>query len=502
MVSGEDALQARWSDALETARRAGFERFWVGYAIDGGDSDQWLYFDRHSTIYAGEGTIMSGHIRFGGSPSGISTGGVRLSPLFGARPPQDLAVLLSFVSGSGRPALDRLHLSSYAIPVHFGGLPVLWLGDADDAESVPLLRGYFDRTVSRNLRDDSLSVIGAHRDSRVVVPMLTQWLQGGEPDDLRASAAEWLGYHPDPAALTALARAARQDRSSRVRAEAAESVGDVDLPAASDTLIALARTLQDHAARMEAVESLGERQEEQALEALRDLVRSDPSVEVQQKAVETLGDRHEEGATQLLKQTAESHPRRDVRLQALETVADAAPPEEAMAFLDQVAQQDASVDIQRAAVEALGDIDDPRARRLLLEIAQQHPRYEVRMAAVETLGESAAPAEAFDALIRIAGTDPHPDVQATAVETLGELEDERVPAALKTLAESAGRREVRFRALETLGDLDNGAGIDAVVEILRATQDREMQRKALEVLGDSDHPRAISVLEELIRRPR
>lgn len=492
MMGGEGALDARWASALETARRAGFERFWVGYAVEGGSQEQWLYFDRHSPLFAGEGSILSGHIRVGGSPTGLSTGGVPLSALFGARSPGDLAVLLSFTNAGGRPVLDRVHLSSYVIPVHFSGQPVLWLGDAPDAESVPLMRGYFDQTSNRDLRYDLVSVIGAHADSRVVVPLLTQWVRSSEPEELRADAAEWLGYHPDPAALAELARAARQDRSSRVRAEAAESVGDLQLEAAADTLIALARTLQDHGARLEAVESLGARDEQRALDALLELIRSDASLDVQREAVETLGERKDDQSMRHLKDVALSHPRRDVRMEALETIADAAPPEEATALLQGVAQQDQSVDVQRAAVQALGNIDDPAARRLLLEFAQRHPRYEVRMEAVETLGQSEAPAEVFDALVRIARTDPHPDVQVEAVETLGQLDDERVSGALEAIIRDHPRVEAQTQGVEALGDRhdhDPGA-LDRVAAIASSHPRVEVRIEAVETYAEHAEPDA------------
>jgi len=180
------------------------------------------------------------------------------------------------------------------------------------------------------------------------------------------------------------------------------------------------------------------------------LIRSDLSLEVQREAVETLGDLEGGRGIPFLKETAESHPRRDVRREALETMAEAAPPDEAMALLSKVAQQDQSVDIQRAAVEALGNIDDPAARRLLLEIAQQHPRYEVRMEAVETLGELEDPrvSAALEEIIR-----DHPRVEARveAVQTVADhAEPEAAVRFLKPLAQGADRQEVRWEALEAL----------------------------------------------------
>ncbi|HEX9582421.1 MAG TPA: HEAT repeat domain-containing protein [Gemmatimonadales bacterium] len=509
--TGGGALQERWDRAAALARRQGFAGFWMGYTVSG-DADRfgWLYFDRHSPIVTADGSTITGHLRFRGEPEGLVFGGLSLSRLAGDRPPDDMALLFGFVVRNGGAALDRVHAGNVIFPVRFDRRAVLWLGDAADEASVALVRRLYAETAPAELKRDLVAMVGVHADSPVVLPALIGWLQGNEPPDTRTEAAEWLSAHPDPQALAALARAARTDRASTVRAEAAEAVGDMELPAAADTLVVLARTLTDRNARAEAVEALGARSENLALDALVGIARDDPSADIQLEAVETLGDLTDQRGVPALVDIADSHVRREARSEALETLADVAAPAQALEVLSRVAQGDPDTDVQRAAVEALGQLDDPAARRLLMEIARTHPRSEVRVEAVETLHEAAPPDEAFHLLQGVAREDPHVDVQREAVETLGEVHHDAVEqgmtgtadAILEALRDFAGshpRGDVMIEAVETLGELADERAVNALIEIAERHPRSDVQMEAVQTLGEVEQvERAVAVLERLI----
>ena len=53
-----------------------------------------------------------------------------------------------------------------------------------------------------------------------------------------------------------------------------------------------------------------------------------------------------------------------------------------------IARQDPVVEIQREAVETLGDLSDARGVPLLLDLARTHPDTGVRREAIETLGDT------------------------------------------------------------------------------------------------------------------
>ncbi|HXV86191.1 MAG TPA: HEAT repeat domain-containing protein, partial [Gemmatimonadales bacterium] len=504
-------LSQRWEQAAALARRQGYARFWIGYTITGNvDRFGWTYFDRYSPVITADGSTLSGHLRFRGEPEGLVFGGLSLNRLVGDRPAEDIALLFGYVMRNGRAELDRVHAGNVVFPVRFDRRAVLWLGHGEDEPSVALVRRLYGDAAPGEIKRDLVALVGVHAGSPAALSVLIPWLQGSEPEATRAEAAEWLAAHPDPGALAALARAARSDRASQVRAEAAEAVGDMDLPAATDTLIVLARTLVDRQARAEAVEALGQRAERPALDALVGIARNDPSPDIQLEAVETLGDFEDRRGVPALMELLESHPRQDARSEALETLAETAAADQALELIGRVAQNDRHPEVQLAAVEALGQLDDPAARRLLMDIARTHSRSDVRVEAVETLREVGAPDNVFHLLQSIARDDPSAEVQTEAVETMGEVHHDAVEQgltgtadaileALRELAVSHPRGDVMMEAVQTLGELADARAVDALIELAERHPRADVQLEAVETLGEVEQvERAAAVLERLI----
>ena len=123
-----------------------------------------------------------------------------------------------------------------------------------------------------------------------------------------------------------------------------------------------------------------------------------------------------------------------------------------------LAQEDASTEIQREAVETLGEVEDDRAVASSRSSRARIANSEVRREAVETFGESAPIEEALRVLRRIVDEDRDVDVQREAVETLSERDDRRVLAMLVEIAEKHRELDVQREATESLGELARDVG--------------------------------------------
>jgi beta-lactamase regulating signal transducer with metallopeptidase domain/HEAT repeat protein len=523
-------LADRWAWAQRQARTVGATGYWIGYTVKPpAGLDRMVYIDRQSMVF-GEGISMSG--RLFGDFRGLRFQGQPISALIASADTGSIKLLLEF-RGTGR--LARVHASSFVLPVDLGGHALLWLGAADDQSSLAILEPLYAREAPTvDLKKQVIDAIGIHGTSTLVVPALERHLAGGEPNQVRAAAAEWLGAHPVQPALLLLARLARTDRSSDVRREAAEAVGELKLPAATDTLIALARTLSDADARREAVEGLGERSDERARTALEAIARLDRQIDMQREAVETLGEFDGPRGIASLRDIARTHPSGDVRREAIETLGQTLAPADAVTFLADAARGDRDPDVQREAVETLGEVGTDAARAAVLAVAKTHPQPDVRGEAIETLGESWPSDETVDQLIQLARGDDDPDVQREAVETLGEIDGgiglgavveiamtHRHPdvrrEAVETVGEHAAPAEavkvlhdviandpssdVQEEALETLLELPDGVGIPAVIEVARSHKNPEIRREALKKLAESDDPRARAIFERALGNP-
>lgn len=491
-------LAQRWDWARAEARKLGRRTFWIGYTVQ---QPAWLdravYIDRETEVVGPDFTTRG---RLFGDFQGLVFRGVRLAPLVGATDSDDIALLFAYRNDqAGRPTLVRVHVASAYLPIDFAGGALLWLGGADDAQSLPIVEGLFATTAPADLKADLVAAAGIHGSSDVVVPLLTKWLTGSEATDVRAQAAEWLGFHPQPAAVRALARAARSDRSGDVRREAAEALGDNTLPAATDSAIAVARTADDPETRREAVEGLAQKSDDRALATLVLIARSDRSEDVQREAVEALGELSGGRGVSAVLELARTHPRPDVRREAVETLAEAMPTAQALTALQAIAVNDADPDVQREAVETIGDLGGSAGLAALTEILAKHPTDDVRREAVETIGEKWPTAETVRLLVGVGQSDRSVDVQREAVETLGEIGELGLPGVID-IARTHRHPDVRREAIETIAETATPAqALDVLAQIARRDTDPDVQREAVEALGQIHDDRAYTLLVEFAR---
>jgi HEAT repeat protein len=188
-----------------------------------------------------------------------------------------------------------VHLSSFVFPMSFGGLPLLWLGGATDAESIARIALLDRRTNNDELREELAGLVAAHTDAQAAVPVLEAWAQdGGRPNDVRAEAVEGLQHFSSPHVLSVLAGIARNDRDGRVRADAVEAIGELSEPAALDTLRVFVRTLRDERLQAEAVEAIAELTDTRVVSALREVIEDRTlSSRLRSEALESLAERSE-----------------------------------------------------------------------------------------------------------------------------------------------------------------------------------------------------------------
>ena len=465
------SLADRIAWAHSDAERRNARGYWVAWTIQPNPSFGRMFFmgrlDRVGGL-AMEGAVIGGHIVMSGESFGTVTSsgdlsgwrlpGPPLAPLVGA-PPGDIAVLYLYERRGREPRLARVQAATASLPVHFERRALYWLGAGDDATSLREARQRYQDVTGR-LREDMVGMIGVHGSSAAVVPILIGILDSSESSEIRGNAAEWLARHPSTASLARLAHAAREDRVADIRSEAAESIGEMKGRAAFDTLVVLARELTDSEARGEAVEAFSNRTEREAVSVLVSIANTDRNADVQREAVETLGEFEDGRGLSALRDLARSHPVIDVRREAVETISEHGEPGDVLPLLRQIAFEDRSSEVQREAVESMGEMHTTSVVEELRSIAERHPNMEVQREAVETLGETIDNAVVAPVLARLARSHRSMDVRREAVETLGE----------------------RFH--------HEPAALDSLLALLDGNQEPDLVREIVETLGEIDSPRA------------
>ncbi len=250
---------------------------------------------------------------------------------------KDLGLFYRFGEGAS-PALERARMSNLDLAFDFKGLPLLWLGEASDEESLGLVSEFYAAARTDNIKESLVAAAGVHGTPALAVPFLEKVLNGRDSDEVRKNAAFWIGQQHDRKALGILVRAAQSDRSTAVRKNAVFAISQTGLPEAVDELIALARKGPETEVRKQAVFWLGQIASKKAGAALEEFAVRDDDVRIQEQAVFALSQLPGGEGVETLIKIAKTHP--DPR-------------------------------VRKKAVFWLGETNDPRALETLIEIIRK-----------------------------------------------------------------------------------------------------------------------------------
>jgi HEAT repeat protein len=216
--------------------------------------------------------------------------------------------------------------------------------------------------------------------------------------DVRREAIETLGdAEPTDALVRMLKGFATEENDAAVQQEAIDTLASLDHPNVLATLTELARTHPRASVRREAVEALADRTSDEnndstgsserstILDLLTTLAKEDRDVEIQIEATETLGEIAGADAVTRLRELAEKHPDERIRAEAVESLGDHGASDGTAKILQAIALADTAERVRDEAIETLGELPDGSGIDALVEIARQHPDTKVQRRALEAL---------------------------------------------------------------------------------------------------------------------
>ncbi len=195
---------------------------------------------------------------------------------------KEVALLFEFAPGAAQ--VREIHVTNLSGHVDFEGRPLLWLGGAEDGESLDFVEQQYRRTRSDEVKEDLVLALSIHDETDRVVPLLTDILTGDDADD--------------------------------VRDQAVFAISQMDLPEATEALIDAARN-GPRSIRKDAIFWLGQKASERAVEALGDMVQDETDAEVQKQAVFAISQLPDDDGVPLLIEIARTHPTAKVRKDAI-----------------------------------------------------------------------------------------------------------------------------------------------------------------------------------------
>ena len=215
--------------------------------------------------------------------------------------------------------VGRIRVFTADCELDAGGLPVHWLAGVQPKESIALLASFVGGTGDKSEHRKSESAIAAvalHADA-AADKALEQFVDARRPEDVRKDTAFWLGNVRGRKGYETLVRMVREDASDKVREQCVFALHISKVPEAVNTLIRLARQDRSPHIRGQALFWLAQKAGEKAVQTISDAIENDPETEVKKKAVFALSQLpKKEGVPQLI-EVARRNRNREVRKDAM-----------------------------------------------------------------------------------------------------------------------------------------------------------------------------------------
>ncbi|HSP06311.1 MAG TPA: HEAT repeat domain-containing protein [Acidobacteriota bacterium] len=309
---------------------------------------------------------------------------------------RDLAILIK-ISPGGEATTSGVSLTN----LHFdtGGLPIAWLGKAEQQESLALVVKIYDQVRTSECKQELIAAAALHSLPDQVIPFLQKLFTEEKPDQLRGQAGFWLANQDNPAALKTLLNQLPKEHSGEVIDEAMAGIHSTESPTAVDIFAQLASQGNPHLLREQAIFWLGQTESDRAAKLLQHVIAEDPDRELRKKAVFSLSQMPEALSLSPMIQLARGNAPEEIRKEAVFWLSQIASKKVASILKDTV-ENDGSFEIQKQALFALSEIEDSSGLEELIHIATTSSNAALRKEAIFCLGQSSDP-RAREALLKM-----------------------------------------------------------------------------------------------------
>lgn len=220
-------------------------------------------------------------------------------------------------TSSMQESFNTIVMSNFSLHAETKNEPILWLGPADDSESITFLQTLYDRQQSEKIQLRIVETIGMHESSDMVIAFLSRVLQDAEQASVREESAFWLGQTNSDKVLKLLLTVAEKDKSKNVREKAVFAISEMEGDKGVESLISLAREGKDREVRSKAMFWLGQKASEKAIATLGEIAGNDEDTEIQKSALYALTQLPDDRGIESLINVATTHRNPRLRKEAI-----------------------------------------------------------------------------------------------------------------------------------------------------------------------------------------
>ena len=240
-------------------------------------------------------------------------------------PPAQAVILFRIEANT----VDRIRAISPDCEIDGGGVPMHWLNDVNEAQSVALLAGFV--AGGENTMSGAMNAIAVHAGS-AADQALDRFVAAGQPQSIRLRAVSALGWARGRHGFEVL-KGLVADTDERLAERAVSALGNSKEPEATDVLISIARTGKTGRVRAQAVGELARKPGPKILPTISDALRdSDP--QVQRRAVSALREVPDGQGIPLLIEVVKTSRDEQLRRQAMNSLRSSGDPRALQFFED------------------------------------------------------------------------------------------------------------------------------------------------------------------------
>jgi HEAT repeat protein len=319
-------------------------------------------------------------------------------------------------------------------------------------------------TASRRMKEAAVSLLGAH-GGKQAVPLLLDIARNQPDAKLRQTAIHRLGEAGGETVMDELMRIYSADPDANIRRQVLHALAEMEGARADAKLLEIAQNgSEDPELRKTAIGRLADR--EGAFDNLVRLYDADRGSDIRERLLNVFADSDDPRALAKLLEVARTGDNVELRKFAQRRLGD----KNSEAMLDEllrIYQTENDADVKRNILNALSDMDSPRAAVKLREIARN-------------------PAE--DATLR-----------RHVINHIGERDDAQTVELLISLYDAEQNPDIKRALLNALGDSNQKIALRKLMQIARADASLDLRRQAIRQIGQSKDPEALRFLEDIMK---
>lgn len=230
--------------------------------------------------------------------------------------PSSAALLLLWDGSKAGVVLDATVLDPEQT-YEFADVPVFWLGNVANDESMNLVESIFPKAEGEHLKTTLLFLASCHTGPRGYA-FLKKTAMGSDAVKVRESAVFWLGNFGDARSLGDLKEIYGREKSAALKKQIVFAIQLSKTREATIELIAIAKTEPDREIRKSAVFWLGQKASAECVKALKDIVDAkDDSSGLKDQAVFAISQLPKDKAVPMLIDIAKTNASPSVRKKAI-----------------------------------------------------------------------------------------------------------------------------------------------------------------------------------------